>query len=177
MKIAIQNVEVIELGRDLFVGRKEIQECMRKLHNTARTYLDKNMQCGHISCQIMYWSRIKSTFVDDREAHEIQVGVDEASLLLKKVEWYKRENIEIPLAKKEKWCIPGYAKVLFKNKDTLQASKFINSIRVRPVIGASRKGMCSPLKPSLVAVCAIIFRCMKITRHYGLQIQSHHKVA
>ena len=60
----------------------------------------------------------------------------------------------IPLAKKEKWCIPGYAAILFKDKDTYSLDF---NIRVRTIIGTSREGKSHPFKRVLQAVNKIGF--------------------
>ena len=58
--------------------------------------------------------------------------ISEDDLLLQFVDWYKYTlKCDIPLALKATWCIPGYATILFKDKDTYKKDC---NIRVRTVI-------------------------------------------
>ena len=62
----------------------------------------------------------------------------ENDLLLQFVNWYKYAlKCDIPLEPKATWCVPGYATILFKDKDTY--NKDCN-IRVRTAISSSREG-------------------------------------
>ena len=72
------------------------------------------------------------------------------------------------LAPKPKWCIPGYATILFKNKDTLIKD---GNIRVRTVIEASREGKSHPFKKALQVVSKIGFLLMLTKQHKGMWLK------
>ena len=92
--------------------------------------------------------------------------MSEDDLLQSYVGWYKNSlKCLIPLAPKPKWCIPGYATILFKNKDTLIKD---GNIRVRTVIGASREGKSHPFKKALQVVSKIGFLLMLTKQHKGM---------
>ena len=80
--------------------------------------LDKNKLCQIVTCQYLFWLKMKETYIIDQLHYDIVSALSADELLNNFVDWYKSLKCEIPLAAKNLWCIPGYATIVFKDKDT-----------------------------------------------------------
>ena len=131
-----------------FISEKQVKSLARKINMCVNSPLDKNKLCHIVACKYLFWLKMNETYIEDTLHYDIESAISEDELLNNFVEWYKNLNCSIPLAPKHLWCIPGYATILFKDKDTY---KLDCNIRVRTVIGASREGKSHPFKKALQA--------------------------
>ena len=152
-----------------FITEMQIKKVVTYLDECVISMLDKNKLCSFIVCRCLFWLKMCETYVQDDVHYNILSNMSEDDLLQSYVGWYKNSlKCHIPLAPKPKWCIPGYATILFKNKDTLIKD---GNIRVRTVIEASREGKSHPFKKALQVVSKIGFLLMLTKQHKGMWLK------
>ena len=110
---------------------------MKMLDKCVTSLLDKSKHCPLIYCAHVFWLKLSKTYIQDTIHYKFFSSISESDLLCEHARWDKNDlKCVIPLAKKDKWCIPGYATIIFKDKDTYLLDC---NIRVRTIIGASEK--------------------------------------
>ena len=164
-----QVVRKKDLENRTFMSEKQVSSAMKSINLLVTGFLDKNGLASFSQCQKLFWLKMKETYVDDLVHYEITSALSEKVLLDQLEEWYVSLCCSIPLANKSKWCIPGYATFLVKDKDT---NNLNCNYRVRPLIGASREGKCSPMKSALRVINKAIFFLMRVTNHKGMWLNS-----
>ena len=174
----MRNVSLFNL--EDFLGSKEVLKCdfinehdvisiMKMLGKCVTSLLGKNKLCPIICCAHLFWLKLSETYIQDTIHYRVFSSLSESDILYEHARWYKHNlKCVIPLAKKDKWCIPGYATILFKDKDTCSLNC---NIRVRTIIGASIEGKSHPFKRALQAVNKIGFFLMSITCHKGMWLK------
>jgi hypothetical protein len=108
-----------------FYTEEDIIKYNYPIKHTIKSYLDKNANRLIICCPLMVWNRIHDTFIMDTKTYKIQHHTNEEIILCNLVNWYKNLNTGVPTLSRNKWCIPGYARIIFKNKDTILLSTIL----------------------------------------------------
>jgi len=149
-----------------------VRSLARKLVDVVISYLDKNLNSAFLCCRLLFWIYIKETFNDDSDTYKIVEGAREEYIIQRWICWFHENiNLQIVLPKLSHLCIPGYANILFKNKDTLLESPFFRCTRVRQLCKFSRFGLIHPFKLLFRLVNAACFKIMQETPHLGFALK------
>ena len=101
-----------------FINEKLVKRLTKKIMTCIISPHDKNKLCQIVTCQYLFWLKMYVTYINDHLHFSTVSALSEDELLYTYENWYKKLKCILPLTPKKLWCIPGYATILFKDKDT-----------------------------------------------------------